>query len=201
MVDQQRIESLGPAERIVAALTTYTDHMMHGRPGIVTPVPGHIGVKWEPATWKLEGDQKVVSRLTKVGKKTVPVRVGVLQPDLKVAEGGREVAEFRNPGLFPEVVAWMYGQVAEVYKLDNEFAARWASWAYAREHRDLKVILAAFLLVQARKGDPVLDEGKVSFHDDDYRDVGEAMLLLHDPKKKNEKSEKGEKGEPPEGEG
>lgn len=36
MVDQQRIETLGPAERIVSTLTTYTDHAVHNRPGIVT---------------------------------------------------------------------------------------------------------------------------------------------------------------------
>jgi hypothetical protein len=74
----------------------------------------------------------------------------------------------------------MYQQVAEVWKLDNEFAAKWASYAWKQDHRDLKVILAAFMLCQSRKGDPVIDAGKIAFHDEDYRDVGEAMLLLHE---------------------
>jgi hypothetical protein len=90
---------------------------------------------------------------------------------------GIKVGEYRRPGIFKEVAVWMFRQVAEVWKLDNEFAARWASHAYAENHRDLKAILAAFMLVQSRKGDPVLDKGQVAFHDDDYRDVGEAMIL------------------------
>ncbi|MDP2734827.1 MAG: VWA domain-containing protein, partial [bacterium] len=83
------------------------------------------------------------------------------------------------PGIFPEVAAYVYGQIAEVYKLDNEFAARWASWAFAQDNRDLKVALAAFMLVQDRKGEPVRgSDGKIEFCDDDFRDVGEAMMLL-----------------------
>lgn len=63
--------------------------------------------------------------------------------------------------------------------MDNEFAARWASYAFGQEHRDLKVVLAAFMLVQTRKGDPVLDGGKITFYDEDFRDIGEAMMLIH----------------------
>jgi hypothetical protein len=62
--------------------------------------------------------------------------------------------------------------------MDNEFAARWASYAWRQEHRDLKVVLAAFLLVQSRKGEPVMDGGEYLFDDEDYRNVGEAMVLL-----------------------
>jgi len=50
---------------------------------------------------------------------------------------------------------------------------------YKQPHRDMKAVLAAFMLVQNRKGDPVLDGGKVAFHDEDFRDVGEAMILQH----------------------
>lgn len=89
------------------------------------------------------------------------------------------VGEYREPGLFPEVCAYVYRQIAEVYRLDNEFCARWASYAFTQDHMDMKTILAAFMLVQNRKGDPVLDAGKIAFHDEDYRDVGEAIALTY----------------------
>lgn len=172
-------ENLGPAERIIQTLLTFQDHAYHGRIGLVTPAANVIGVKWEPVTYKLEGNDKVVYKVAKVGRKQVKTLAGTLRADGKVVNGNTIVGEFRDAGLFPEVVTWMYKQVAEVYKLDNEFAARWASHAFAQEHKDLKVILAAFMLVQARKGDAVVDGGKVAFYDEDFRDVGEAMMLTH----------------------
>jgi hypothetical protein len=176
-----QIENLGPAERIIQALLSYTDHMQHGRPGYIVPDNRfNVGVRWESVTHKEEGEpkQKVVYKLAKQGKKTVQTRVGVLQENGKIVEAGREVGEYRAAGLFPEVAIWMYKEVAEVWKLDNEFAARWASYAFGQEHRDLKVILAAFMLCQSRKGDPIVDAGKVAFYDEDFRDIGEAMMLL-----------------------
>jgi len=173
-------EKLGPAEKILQTLLNYPDHMVHNRPGMITPDARHtIGVRWVPVTHKEENGQKVVYELTKVGKKTNKVRKGVMRADNKVEDNGKIVGEYRSPGIFPEVATWMYKQVAEVWKMDNEFAARWASHAFGEEHRDLKVVLAAFMLVQTRKGDPVLDGGKIAFYDDDFRDVGEAMLLIH----------------------
>lgn len=179
-------ENLGVAERIIQTLLTYNDHMHHGRPGLVVKdARAATGVRWEPVTHKMEGNDKVVYRLVKAGKKTNKVRVGVCQPNNEIRENGQVVGTYRPAGLFPEVVAWMYRQIAEVWKLDNEFAARWASLAFTQEHRDLKVALSAFMLAQSRKGDPVLDNGKVAFHDEDYRDVGEAMLLLYTKDKKD----------------
>lgn len=177
-------ENLGPAEKIIQSVLTYTDHAVHNRPGIVT-TDGRttIGVKWDFATYKVEGEgegkDKVAYKISKDGKKTVKTRFGILGDDNKIRENRRIVGEWRAPGLFPEVVAWMYQQVADIWKLDNEFAARWASYQFTQDHRDLKVILAAFMLVQSRKGDPVVENGKLAFHDDDYRDVGEAMMLLY----------------------
>lgn len=177
-------EKLGPAEQIIQTLLQYTDHMVHNRPGmVVADARQKVGVLWSPVTHKTEGEHKVVYRLDKVGKKTKKVRVGVLNEQGIIGEplpggGGRTVGIYRPAGLFPEVAQWMYQQVAEVWKLDNEFSARWASYAFGQEHRDLKVVLAAFMLVQGRKGDPVIDGGKVAFHDEDFRDVGEAMFLL-----------------------
>ncbi len=171
-------EKQGPAETIIQTLLTYSDHAVHNRPGIKIPdARTKIGVRWEPVTHKLEENAKVVYGLSKVGKKTTRTKLGVMQPNGAVVNG-RQVGFYQPAGLFPEVVAWMYRQVADVWKLDNEFAARWASYAYGQEHRDLKAVLAAFMLVQSRRGDPVKDNGKVAFFDQDFRDVGEAMMLL-----------------------
>lgn len=174
-------EKLGPAERLIQALLQHADHMVHNRPGLVVPsATSAIGVDWSPVTSATEGGQTVVYRLTKVGKASLRARVGVLDAASgAIFAGGAKVAEYRAAGIFPEVATWMYRQVAEVWKLDNELAARWASYAFGQEHRDLKVVLAAFMLVQSRKGDAVLDGGQLAFHDEDYRDVGEAMCLVH----------------------
>ena len=185
MVNANPNENLGAADRIIQSLLAYQDHMVHNRAGMVTVDRTQVvGVRWEPVTHRVQEGQKVVFRLVKetVGrkKKQTEVRIGTLREDKKIMNGGpNPIAEYRDAGLFPEVAQWLYRQVAEVWKLDNEFAARWASYAFGEEHRDLKVVLAAFMLVQNRKGDPVMDAGKVAFYDEDYRDVGEAMLLLN----------------------
>jgi hypothetical protein len=176
----QQHEALGPAERIIQTILTYTDHMVHNRPGLCTPGPGAVGVVWQPVTHKVEGEEKVVYAMRKVGAKTTRARLGVMNGDGIVLDGGRQVGTYREAGLFPEVAAWMYEQIAAVWKLDNEFCARWASYAYGQDHRDLKVVLAAFQLVQSRRGDFVREGGAVLFADADFRDVGEAMLLLGD---------------------
>jgi len=120
----------------------------------------------------------VVYRKVKVGKKDTEVRVGVLNEATgEVTEGGRVVAHYRKSGIFPEVAKWMYESVAAVWAMDNEFGARWASHAFSEDHKDRAVVMAAFMLVQSRKGDPVMEDGKVLFHDEDFRDVGEAMVL------------------------
>jgi hypothetical protein len=173
-------ENLGPAERIINSLLAYTDHMVHNRPGVVIPDRRfNTGVRWQFVTHKEEGGQKVVYALTKVGKKTTRTRLGVMQPDRSVVENGAKIGDYRPAGYNREAAAWMYRQVAEVWKLDNEFAARWASYAFKNDkNRDLKVILCAFMLVQSRQGDPVKGaDGKVEFFDDDFREVGEAMIL------------------------
>lgn len=192
-------ENLGPAERILQTLLTHADHLYHNRPGIVTPDPtSAVGVKWEFATFKEEEGVKNVYRILPTaakpkGKKRGPkapqaqanpnagrVLVGQLWADGTVRVDRRKVAEYRQPGLFPEVAVYMYRQVVEVWKMDNEFAARWASYVFKEEHKDIKVVLAALMLVQSRKGDPVIENGQVLFRDEDYRDVGEAMILLRD---------------------
>lgn len=175
-----REENRGPAERIIQTVLSYTDHAHHGRPGsVVLDRSSATGVSWKPVTHVEEGGQKVVYRLDKVGKKTTKTKLGTLRDDDTITEGGRTVGRYQPAGLFQEVVAWMYKQVAEVFSVDNEFAARWASYAYTQDNKDLKCILAAFMLVQNRRGDPVREGEKIAFHDEDYRDVGEAMCLLY----------------------
>lgn len=190
------VENLGPAERIINSLLTYTDHLYHGRPGVVTPdATMATGAKWRFATYIEDAGVKTVYALQEkgpvtkvnVGGKSLKVKgtlFGILAADGTTINDfrGRKIGEYRAPGIFKEVATWMFRQVAEIWKLDNEFAARWASHAYTEDHRDLKVILAAFMLVQGRKGDPVLDGGTVAFFDEDYRDVGEAMVLQAGPK-------------------
>lgn len=181
-IPQERLEALGPAERIINSLTQYLDHMVHNRPGMVSPdARTKIGVKWEPVTWKQEkeDDEKIVYRLSKVGRKTMKTRIGTLREDGKIVNDNGVIGEYRKPGLFPEVAGFMYKQVADVWKADNEFSARWASWTFPKDHRDMKVILAAFMLCQDRAGLPVIGaDGKPEFEDDDFRAVGEAMCLL-----------------------
>jgi hypothetical protein len=182
--DTQRVEALGPAERIIQTLTAHVDHAVHNRPGLVVNDGSQTaGVKWQQATWKKEGDEKVVFLVNRVGKKTRKTRVGVgVAGTDEVRENGRLVGRFRNPGLMPEVVGYIYQQIADVWSMDNEFAARWASWAFNNENsRDLKVILAAFMLVQSRFGEPVKD-GDETYQDEDYRAVGEAMCLIRSKK-------------------
>lgn len=175
-------ENLGPAERIIQTLLSFTDHAYHGRPGCVSPsTTAAIGVQWVPVTTKVEGEKTQVYRLDKVGKKTNKVLLGSLWADNTIrTDDRRKVGDFRPAGLYPEVVTWFYRQIAEVWKLDNEFAARWASYQFGQEHRDLKVVLAAFMLVQSRKGDPVKEGDTTLFYDEDFRDVGEAMVLTYD---------------------
>jgi hypothetical protein len=57
--------------------------------------------------------------------------------------------------------------------------AHFASYALVEtDWRDLKVACAALMLVQGRSGQPVHDDdGAVAFRDDDFRAIGEAMLL------------------------
>jgi len=172
-------ENLGPAERILQTVLGYVDHSYHNRAGITIPdTTSVVGTKWLPVTHVVEEGDKVVYELRRIGRKDTKVKLGKLKDDGRVKDGNRVIGRYQPAGLYPEVVSWIYRQVAEVWRLDNEFSAKWASYAYAQEHRDLKVILAAFMLVQCRKGDPVLDGGKLAFYDEDFRDVGEAMLLL-----------------------
>lgn len=182
-------ENLGPAETIIQTVIAFSDHLFHGRPGIVEVDPTSVtGVRWTAVSHKVEADgRRTVIKLSRVGKKEIRTPVGFMtvdDPTVRSATGA-VIGRYMRPGLFPEVAEWMYKQVARVWELDNDFAARWASYAHANESsRDLRTVLCAFMLCQSRKGDPVKDGGKVAFFDEDFRDVGEAMMLCEnkDPK-------------------
>src|SRR5262245_28627964 len=124
-------ENLGPAERIVQTILAYSDHMVHNRPGmVVRDATAIVGVRWSPVTHRVEDGQKVVYQLVKHGKKSQRARVGVLDAQGAIRENGAVVGHYRPAGIFPEVAVWMYRQAVEVWRLDNEFAARWASYAF-----------------------------------------------------------------------
>jgi len=89
-----------------------------------------------------------------------------------------------QPGLFAPAAEKLYARLVDIYALNAELMARFASYALTQtEWRDLKVACAALMLVQPHAGQPIKDDdGTVSFHDDDYRSVGEAMALFYEKK-------------------
>lgn len=146
-------ESLGPAEKLVQLIINFPDHLWHNRPGVVR------NGKWKAAT------RKEVEEFTKRGR----------------VSGG----EFRQPGPNIEAIEQVYRALAEIWSANNELAARLASYVMKEtDWRDMKVVCAAFMLVQSRAGEPITEEqdGRkvVLFHDDDYREIGEAMLKLYE---------------------
>jgi hypothetical protein len=89
-----------------------------------------------------------------------------------------------KPGLFVPAATQLYARLLEIYALNQDLFAHFASYALKEtDWRDLKVACAALMLVQSRSGQPVReDDGKVAFHDDDFRAIGEAMLLHYEKK-------------------
>src|SRR5439155_11324926 len=104
-----------------------------------------------------------------------PVKKGAAAP-----KGGVAV----KPGLHAPAAAQLYTRLLEIYELNAELFAHFASYALTQtDWRDLKVACAALMLVQKKSGQPVREEdGSVAFHDDDYRAIGEAMLLHYQKK-------------------
>lgn len=161
-------ESRGAAERLLDMLLAQAGHLHHGRPGIVSQGT------WSPCVLKRREDGR--------GDVLTPKRqrIGIYDgaTGQVTSDAGVPLGRYQPPGLFPEAVVRVYRAVVEVAAMDAELVARLGSWAWAQEHRDLKVILAAWLLVQPRAGQPVVQHGQRLFDDVDFRAVGEAMLLL-----------------------
>ena len=107
---------------------------------------------------------------------------GVWQPAKGTAkpDRGKAVA----PGLFVPAAVSLYSRLLEIHTLNADLMAHLASYALVEtDWRDLKVACAALMLVQARAGVPVHDDdGSVAFYDDDYRRIGEAMVLWYQRK-------------------
>src|SRR5678816_2763689 len=145
-------ESLGPAEKLVQLIINFPDHLWHNRPGVVR------SGKWKAATRQEVDEHKKNGR---------------------VANGS-----FQEAGLNVEAIVQVYGALADIWSANNELAARLASYVMKEtDWRDMKVVCAAFMLVQSRAGEPIVEEqsGKrvVLFHDDDYREIGDAMIKLY----------------------
>ena len=180
IIDPQRRESLGAAERTIGTLLAYTDHLVHNRPGALFPDDRFAcGTRWEAIKITPEGEPaREVVYVVKKGHE--PQKLGFLNRVRAIIENeqGGAIAAFREAGMYPEVGVHLYRQVSDIWQLDNEFAARWASYAYKQENRDIKVVLAAFMLVQSRKGERIEEGDGTHWDDEDYRAVGEAMMLI-----------------------
>jgi len=158
------VETQGPAEILVRSICDHSHHLVHNRPGML--VRDHSGdVVWSPVR---------IDQLLRRGTIKVAPKMG----DELTGENHRVLGVYQAPGIVNEIAGRLYQNIADVWKLDQEFVARWASWAYAQDSRDQKVLLTAFMLVQNRCGAAVCEGDTVLFHDDDYREVGEAMCLL-----------------------
>ena len=147
---QSMAETLGPAEKLVNLIINFPDHLWHNRPGVIR------GGKWKAATRQ---------------------EIEAHRNEGRLGDGG----VFRPAGPNTEAIVRVYTTLAEIWQANNELAARLASYIMREtDWRDMKVICAAFMLVQSKSGEPVYDDGEgsreVLFHDDDYREVGEAML-------------------------
>lgn len=96
-------------------------------------------------------------------------------------------------GLFIPDAVKLYRQLLEIYQINSELAARFASYAILHsDWRDLKVTCAALMLCQPLAGQPVKDaHGRVEFHQDDYRSVGEGMMIHYAKKSTQSMTPKG----------
>ncbi|MFE8596091.1 VWA domain-containing protein [Archangium gephyra] len=89
-----------------------------------------------------------------------------------------------KPGLFVPASVKLYRQLLDIYRLNTDLMAHFASYALTQtDWRDLKVATCALMLVQSHSGQPVReDDGSIAFLDDDFRTIGEAMILHYERK-------------------
>jgi hypothetical protein len=89
-----------------------------------------------------------------------------------------------RPGLFVPAATDLYRRLLEIYQLNADLMAHFASYAVLEtEWRDLKVACAALMLVQKYAGESVRgDSGAIEFTEDDYRAVGQGMMLYYQQK-------------------
>lgn len=145
------MESLGPTEKMLDLIINFPDHLWHNRPGVVR------NGRWKAATKEDMTRHRAGDALSNRG-------------------------EFRQPGPNLEAIVKVYSTIAEIWQANNELAARLASYVMREtDWRDMKVVCSAFMLVQDKSGEPVLDDfdRSILFLDDDFREVGEAMLKTY----------------------
>ncbi|MEW5743184.1 MAG: VWA domain-containing protein [Myxococcota bacterium] len=109
---------------------------------------------------------------------------GTWQPKPKKGQPLPKHAREVKPGLHVSAATRLYERLLEIYRLNTDLFAHFASYALKEtDWRDLKVACAALMLVQNKSGQPVKeDDGQVAFYDDDLRALGEAMLLFYEKK-------------------
>ncbi len=109
---------------------------------------------------------------------------GLWQPRPKKGQPRPKTARDVAPGLHVAAAVRLYEKLLEIYRLNIDLMAHFASYSLTQtDWRDLKVAAGALMLVQARSGQPVKeDDGSVAFYDDDLRQLGEAMLLFYEKK-------------------
>ncbi|QRK08796.1 VWA domain-containing protein [Archangium violaceum] len=104
------------------------------------------------------------------------------------AQGAKDTLVRRStpvkPGLFVPAAVKLYRQLLDIYRLNTDLMAHFASYALTQtDWRDLKVATCALMLVQNHSGQPVReDDGSIAFLDDDFRAIGAAMLLHYERK-------------------
>lgn len=146
-------ESLGPAEKLLNLIINFPDHLWHHRPGVI------VEGKWRAAR---------------------PEEIRTFR-----TQGRLRAGTFRPPGPNTEAIEQVYATLGDIWQTNNDLAARLASYVmHHTDWRDMKVVCAAFMLVQSRCGQPVTEdlhgERLVLFHDDDFREIGEAMVKAYE---------------------
>ncbi len=111
----------------------------------------------------------------------------------KARRGNTSGGEPVKPGIFVPAAVELYKRLLEIYQLNPDLMAHFASYVLTKtEWRDLKVASCALMLVQNRYGEPVHeDDGSVAFYDDDYRAIGEAMVMQYEKNSTNMLTPKG----------
>ena len=102
----------------------------------------------------------------------------------KQARAAGAQAQQIQPGLHTHAAVELYTRLLEIYELNVDLMAHFASYALLHTRwRDLKVATAALMLVQPHAGQAISDEhGNFAFHDDDLREIGAAMMLHYERK-------------------
>lgn len=155
----------GSAEQLLSLVLNSGAHLWHNRPGV------DLDGRWYP---DFSGRRLPTPRAEQQSRFR---RFFASSPQPTPTTPSTRVP----PGLHVPAAVTLYSRLLEIYALDSDLMAQFGSYAVTEtEWRDLKVACAALLLVQPLAGQPVRDpDGSVAFHEDDLREVGEAMLLYY----------------------